>query len=274
MTEKSNNPGMQKPGLFRPNTLSSVETLLRKDRQIVVAALVGLIAVSWSYLWFMARSMNSAGMSVMMTAPEAWTAQVALAVFLMWAIMMIGMMLPSVAPMILLYTAILRRREPPPPVLPYTWLFLFGYLGAWCLFSGAATALQWWLSSLRLVSPMMTGTSSILNGIILIAAGVYQWLPLKAACLQHCRSPAKYLAEHKRPGFFGAFIMGLHHGVYCIGCCWILMLLLFIGGVMNLLWIALLAGFVLIEKLLPWGQHIGRIAGAVMMLAGIGMITL
>jgi len=159
-------------------------------------------------------------------------------------------------------------------VLAYTWLFLLGYLATWCLFSGVATALQWWLSDLKLVSPMMVGTSNALSGTILILAGIYQWLPLKAACLQHCRSPANYLAEHKRPGIYGAFIMGLHHGAYCIGCCWILMLLLFVGGVMNLLWIALLAGFVLIEKLLPWGQKIGRIAGAAMVLSGILLVAL
>ncbi len=253
---------------------SSVETLLKQDRRVVLTALVGLVAVSWSYLWFMARGMTAEGMSLMMTPPEAWTGQIALAVFLMWAIMMVGMMLPSVAPMILLYTAILRQREKPPPVLTYTWLFLFGYLATWCVFSGVATALQWWLADLKLVSPMMAGTSNVLNGTILIAAGVYQWMPIKAACLQHCRSPANYLAEHKRPGIYGAFIMGLHHGAYCIGCCWILMLLLFVGGVMNLLWIALLAGFVLIEKLLPWGQKIGRIAGAAMVLSGILLVAL
>lgn len=240
----------------------------------MLAALIGLVTVSWSYLWNMAHGMHADRMSLMMAPPEAWTGQVALAVFLMWAIMMVGMMLPSVAPMILLYTAILRQREPPPPVLTYAWLFLLGYLTTWCLFSGAATALQWWLSDLTLISPMMGSTSNALNGAILIAAGLYQWLPLKAACLQHCRSPANYLAEHKRPGLSGAFVMGLHHGAYCIGCCWILMLLLFVGGVMNLLWIALLASFVLVEKLLPWGQKIGRIAGVVMVLIGVGLIAL
>ena len=254
--------------------MNSIETILRNDRRVVLAALVSLVTVAWAYLWFRARGMNSTGMSLMMTAPEAWTAPVALAVFLMWAIMMVGMMLPSAAPMILLYAAILRQRKPPPPVLTYATLFLLGYLAIWCLFSGVATALQWWLSDLKLVSPMMVGTSKILNGIILITAGIYQWLPLKAACLQHCRSPAHYLAEHKRPGMSGAFVMGLHHGIYCIGCCWSLMLLLFIGGVMNLLWIALLAGFVLIEKLLPWGQYIGRFTGAVMVGTGAVLIAL
>jgi predicted metal-binding membrane protein len=256
------------------STASSLETLLRQDRRVVMAALVGLIMVSWLYLWFMAQGMNTAGMSMMMTAPGAWTTRVAVAVFLMWTIMMVGMMLPSAAPMILLYAAILRRREQPPPVLIYTGSFLVGYLATWCLFSGVATALQWWLSDLKFVSPMITSTSSILTGIILIAAGIYQWLPPKAACLQHCRSPANFIAEHKRPGASGAFVMGLHHGAYCLGCCWILMLLLFVGGVMNLLWIALLAGFVLIEKLLPWGQEFGRIAGAIMVMAGAVFIAI
>ena len=260
--------------MLNKNIAIPIEALLRKDRRLVLAALLGLVAVSWSYLWIMARGVQSAGPSLIMTPPEAWTGQVVLAVFLMWTIMMIGMMLPSAAPMILLYAAILRRREQPAPVLACTWLFLLGYLATWCLFSGAATALQWWLSSLKFLSPMIAGTSNILNGSILIAAGIYQWLPLKGACLQHCRSPASFLAEHKRPGLSGALVMGLHHGAFCIGCCWILMLLLFVGGVMNLLWIAVLAGFVLIEKLLPWGRKIGRVAGAAMVLAGAVLVAL
>ena len=253
--------------------MSSIESLLRQDRRIAITALTGLIFVAWVYLVFMARGMDSAQRSLMMTPPDAWNLAVAIAVFAMWAIMMIGMMLPSAAPMILLYAAILRRRPEPPAVLGYTAVFLSGYIVTWTAFSAAATGLQWWFASLRLVSPMMTSTSEALNGGILVAAGIYQWLPFKTACLHHCRSPAEFIARHNRPGIAGAFYMGLHHGVYCIGCCWMLMLLLFVGGVMNLLWIALLAAFVLIEKLLPRGRQFGRIAGIVMLVAGIVLIV-
>ncbi|MFQ5982463.1 MAG: DUF2182 domain-containing protein [Woeseiaceae bacterium] len=244
--------------------MPAVEALLKKDRHIVLATLVGLIALSWAYLVMMARDM-----SMIMVPLERWDAQIAFSAFLMWAIMMVGMMLPSAAPMILLNAALLRKSDKPQPVHSYTILFLAGYLACWTMFSAAATALQWWLVSLQLVSPMMKGTSAQLNGSILIAAGIYQWLPLKEACLRHCRSPAVFLTQHKRPGPSGAFVMGLHHGAYCVGCCWVLMLLLFVGGVMNLLWIAFLAAFVLVEKLLPFGAKFGRIGGSIMFAVGI-----
>ena len=251
--------------------MPALEALLKKDRQIVLATLVGLTTLSWACLTLMAHDMGSASMNdmpMMMAAPERWGVQIALVVFLMWAVMMVGMMLPSAAPMILLNAALLRQSDDPKPVRSHTILFLTGYLASWTLFSAAAAALQWWLGNMQLVSPMIQGTSSLLNGAVLIAAGTYQWLPLKEACLRHCRAPAVFLVQHRRPGASGAFLMGLHHGTYCVGCCWVLMLLLFVGGVMNLLWIAFLAGFVLIEKLLPFGVNFGRISGAIMIMAG------
>lgn len=250
--------------------MSALEALLRKDRQIVLAMLAGLLTLSWLFLVMTAGDMGSHPMSGMtMTAAEPWDLRIAFAVFLMWAIMMVGMMLPSAAPMILLNAALLRKSEKVQPVQSYTILFLLGYLASWAVFSAVATALQWWLASMELVSPMMRGTSSVLNGAVLIAAGIYQWLPLKEACLRHCRSPALYLTQLRRPGASGAFQMGLNHGAYCVGCCWVLMLLLFVGGVMNLLWIAILAGFVLVEKLLPFGAWFGRISGVIMIMAGV-----
>lgn len=249
-----------------------IEAILRQDRLIVLVALIGLVAVSWGYLWFMATGVQPDSMSRLMMPADSWNAQIAFAVFVMWAVMMAGMMLPSAAPMILLYAAILRKRPAPPPVLTYTWLFLSGYLAIWVVFSAIVTGLQWWLCGLKLVSPTMAVTNDVLNGGILIAAGIYQWLPFKAACLQHCRSPVMFITKHTRPGFSGAFVMGLHHGTYCIGCCWILMLLLFVGGIMNLLWIAFLAAFVLVEKLVPGGRRFGQIGGAIMLVAGAGLI--
>lgn len=248
--------------------MNSLEALLQRDRQIALATIFGLVALSWGYLVLMVRRMSSGEMSMMVT-PDAWNLQVAVTMFLMWSIMMVGMMLPSAAPMILLFAALSRQGREVQQVHSRTLIFLLGYLVIWTVFSAAATALQWWLSSLALLSPMMIGTSAKLNGAVLIAAGIFQWLPIKTACLQHCQSPATFLTRHKRPGLFGAFLMGLHHGAFCLGCCWVLMLLLFVGGVMNLLWIAGLAIFVLIEKLVPWGSVFGRVSGVLMVFAGL-----
>ena len=238
---------------------------------MVLATLAGLITLSWTFLVLMARDIGGLGMTDMpmtMTALEPWDLQIAFAVFLMWTIMMVGMMLPSAAPMILLNAALLRKSEEPQPVQSFTILFLLGYLASWTVFSAVATALQWWLASMQLVTPMMRGASSLLNAAILIAAGIYQWLPLKEACLRYCSTPAAFLTKHRRSGPSGAFLMGLYHGVYCVGCCWVLMLLLFVGGVMNLLWIAGLTVFVLLEKAVPGGEIIGKTAGVFLVVAG------
>ena len=252
--------------------MSSLEAVLKRDRHIVVATIIGLVALSWAYLVFMVRGMNSGAMT-MMVAPGDWDAQVAITMFLMWSIMMVGMMLPSAAPMILLHAALSRQSQSATQVHSSTQIFLFGYLVSWAAFSAVATALQWWLSNLDLLSPMMIGTSPKLNGAVLIAAGVFQFLPWKAACLKYCQTPAMFLTRHRRTGLSGAFVMGLHHGAYCVGCCWALMLLLFVGGVMNILWIAGLAIFVLVEKLVPWGTNFGRVSGFLMVIAGLVLVV-
>ncbi|MEE8367458.1 MAG: DUF2182 domain-containing protein [Thermoanaerobaculia bacterium] len=252
--------------------MNSLEAVLKRDRHIVVATIFGLVALSWAYLVLMVRGLNTGAMA-MMVAPDAWNSQVAVTMFLMWTIMMVGMMLPSAAPMILLFAALARQGREARQVHSRTLIFLGGYLVVWTAFSAAATALQWWLSSLELLSPMMIGTSSRLNGALLIAAGVFQWLPIKTACLRHCQSPATFLTQHRRPGLVGALAMGAHHGAFCLGCCWALMLLLFVGGVMNILWIAALAIFVLIEKLVPWGTLFGRVGGALLVIGGLVLAT-
>ena len=154
------------------------------------------------------------------------------------------------------------------PLAP-TATFVLGYIAMWSLFSVAATLVQWGLDQAALISPMMVSTSPSLGAGLLIAAGIYQWLPFKDACLQHCRAPAHFLAEHWHKGKAGAFRMGLEHGAFCLGCCWALMGLLFLGGVMNLLWIAAITLFVLLEKVLPFGDRGGRVMGALMVLAGL-----
>jgi predicted metal-binding membrane protein len=165
--------------------------------------------------------------------------------------------------MILIYARVGRQAiASGRPFAPSGW-FASGYLIAWFGFSLAATFAQWLLERAALLTPMMESASALLGGIVLIAAGIYQWTPIKEACLSYCQAPLTFIMRHGgfRPDAGGALALGLRHGLYCIGCCWTLMLLLFIGGVMNVLWIATLAGLVLLEKALPFGQFVSRIAG-------------
>jgi predicted metal-binding membrane protein len=189
--------------------------------------------LSWLYLIAMAREMASMPMAMM--GLHAWTPAHFGMMFAMWAIMMVGMMLPSATPTTLVYTAVARKasREGT-PVAPVA-AFVAGYLFMWTLFSLGATLAQWGLESAALLSPMMVSASPALGGVLLIGAGVYQLTPFKDACLEHCRSPAHFISERWRSGTLGAFRMGVEHGTFCLGCCWVLMGLLFFGGVMNLL---------------------------------------
>ncbi|MYN12797.1 DUF2182 domain-containing protein [Pusillimonas sp. TS35] len=274
-----------------------LERALRHDRIVVIGSLSVLVLLSWGYLIFgmapgqempammgegigmapmtgdsmdmRAMPNNGTAMAVGATpwAPARWIAMVS-----MWLVMMAAMMLPSAAPMILLYARISRRHALDERPTLGAYFFVLGYAVIWGLGSFAAVVLQYWLEMLTLLSPAMTVTSTALAGSLLIAAGVYQWMPLKHACLRRCRSPLDFLLTYWRPGSGGAFIMGAQHGLYCVGCCWLIMLLLFVGGIMNLYWIAGLAFYVLVEKLFPGGPWIGRIAGVV--LIGWGMWTL
>jgi len=178
------------------------------------------------------------------------------------------MMLPSVTPMVLIYAAVARKSiAQGTPAAPTT-AFVSGYIFMWSIFSLFATLAQWGLDQAALLSPMMVSNSVGLGASLLIAAGIYQWLPIKDKCLRNCRSPAHFIANHWQSGIMGAFRMGLSHGAFCLGCCWVLMGLLFVGGVMNLLWIAAITIFVLLEKILPCGEVSGRVMGLVMITAG------
>ena len=254
------------------NIGTAIEALARRDRYLVMAGLAGIAAISWLYLFYLAARMDMGGMAATMPMLKPWTMTDAILMFIMWAVMMAAMMIPSAAPMILLHAAILRKRGDGASLAGPTAAFTGGYLVVWTVFSAAATAAQWALEQVTLLSPMMVSTSAYLGGGLLVAAGIYQMTPLKEVCLQHCRSPIHFITEHWRNGTGGAFRMGLDHGLYCVGCCWVLMALLFVGGVMNLLWIAALAGFVLVEKVVPRGVLIGRVAGAIMIAAGIGLL--
>jgi len=213
--------------------------------------------------------MTSAG--AMMEMQRAWSTSYFILMLFMWWVMMLAMMLPGAAPMILLYSAVNRKNRERGNAFAATGIFVAGYLVTWSVFSFLATILQWTLEQAALLSPMMASTSVWFGAGILIAAGVYQFTPLKQACLKHCQSPLSFLMNHWRPGQWGAVIMGLEHGVYCLGCCWLLMGLLFFGGVMNLFWIAGLAVFVLIEKLLPSGAWVSRIGGALLIFWGAAL---
>ena len=230
-----------------------LESLARRDRLVVLLGLVAATGLAWWYLVEMAAGMTSMPeLESVLLSPRvtAWTATEFVVMFLMWAIMMVGMMLPSAAPMILLFALVYRRRQHASAVGP-TATFAGGYVAVWGLFSLGATLLQWVLHQGGLLSPMLVTTSTTLGGGALIAAGLYQWTPLKNRCLSHCRSPLTFISQHWTGRSDNAFRLGWTHGRYCLGCCWVLMALLFVGGVMNLLWIAGLAVFVLFEKVLP-----------------------
>jgi predicted metal-binding membrane protein len=192
--------------------------------------------------------------------------------FAMWAVMMTGMMLPSAAPAIVLYTTLVRKNAERGTMLPAAWIFTSGYVAAWSAFSVAAALAQVALEHAMLMTNTMSLASKGLSAAVLVAAGLYQWLPVKDICLQKCRNPLELFTVRWRPGARGAFRMGLEHGLYCVGCCWMLMLLLFAAGVMNLMWIALIAAFIFVEKLLPRARYTSAIAG--LALAGAGLFLL
>lgn len=229
--------------------------LPRRERAIILAALAGVSALSWLYLVHLARGMDGMQDMAGMSMSAALT-------FLMWWVMMVGMMLPSALPMTLTFATVnRRRRERGSPYVP-TAVFVAGYLFAWGAFSVAATSAQRALEGASLLTPMMRTASPLLGGLLFVAAGVYQLTPLKHACLRRCRSPLAFVLERWRDGATGALRMGAEHGAYCLGCCALLMTLLFVGGIMNLLWVAAIAAFVLLEKLLPAGESVARAAGA------------
>jgi predicted metal-binding membrane protein len=283
-------------------TNATVNAILRRERAIVIAALTTITILAWAYvLWLAAQmsmmdmpaaaaaggmagmdmpGMNMSGMNMGAVSAAAepafrpWSIADFGFVFIMWAVMMVGMMTPSVAPMVLLYATVGRKAAASGRPLAATGWFLAGYLSAWTAFSLAAAGAQWMLTRLALLTPMMESVSGIFGGLLLIAAGLYQWSPLKDTCLKQCQTPLGFLMTHGgfRSEPFGALRLGAEHGLYCVGCCWVLMALLFVGGVMNVLWIAGLAILVLMEKIVPTGHLIPRLAGAGLAAAGLFLL--
>ena len=251
-----------------------LETILRRDRAVVVGGLCAVAALAWAYTVYLAQGMGHMDMGMAMAMPhmQSWNAMDFLSMFLMWAVMMVAMMVPTAAPMIVLFATVNRRRqEQERPYVP-TAVFLSGYLLVWMGFSVLATLVQWGLHEAALLSSMVVSTSPVLGGVLLLATGIFQWTPLKDACLTHCRSPLGFLMTAWRDGYQGALVMGVKHGSYCVGCCWLLMALLFVAGIMNLLWVATITAFILVEKAVPRGDLVGRVAGGVLSLAGLIML--
>jgi predicted metal-binding membrane protein len=242
-----------------------------RDYWTIGFALAGMTLLSWYYLISMAHGLP-AGLECCMLPIKNWDFNYFKMVFIMWTIMMIGMMLPSAVPMTMIYAAVARKAKKQGMPLASTWFFVGGYILMWTLFSLAATFIQWKLDQTALLSPLMASQNPKFGAGILIAAGIYQWLPVKDRCLTLCQSPFHFISRHWRQGNIGALRMGIDHGIYCIGCCWLLMLLLFVGGVMNLLWVGTIAVFILLEKILPFGRQGGKWAGFMMIV--IGMIIL
>jgi predicted metal-binding membrane protein len=278
---------------------AALEAVLRRDRLVVLTALVAVALFAWAYILWLAADMNmgtgpgggettmgpaagsamdGAGSSMMaMATPAArpWAPATFVFMFGMWAVMMVGMMLPSVAPMLLIHARVARQSlAQDRPFAPTAW-FAGGYLLAWTGFSAGATAAQWALDQALLITPMMASASPYLGAGILIAAGLYQWSPLKDVCLTQCQSPLLFIQRNGgfRRDVWGSLRLGLRHGLYCIGCCWVLMTLLFVGGVMNLLWIAAIAILVLLEKIVPAGRLVARTAGVALVAAGVLLLV-
>ena len=240
-----------------------IKAMPRRDFLTIGISLGGVTLLSWLYLFSMASGMPMGAMQI-----QPWSANYFLMMFLMWAIMMVGMMLPSVAPTVLIYAAIARKATTGNTPIAPTGAFVSGYVVIWIAFSLFATTAQWGLDQAALLSPMMVSNSVGLGAVLIVTAGIYQWLPIKDKCLQQCRSPVDFITSHWQKGMTGAFRMGLSHGMFCLGCCWVLMSLLFVGGVMNLLWIAAITLFVLLEKILPLGDAGGRVIGLLMIATG------
>ncbi|MCI4679879.1 DUF2182 domain-containing protein [Rhodoblastus acidophilus] len=243
-------------------TASSRELIF--ERPWTAAGIWAATLGGWLVLLWGATNMDSPAAQLAMPTGE-WSTANWFAVFVMWAVMMAAMMLPSAAPMAMCFSALNRRRGDG----ARTFFFVAAYLALWGAFSGAATAAQWALQSAGWISPMIVSMSPVFSAALLLIAGVFQFSPIKLACLRACRSPLGFLMNDWSDGLLGAWRMGMRHGLYCIGCCWGLMALLFVGGAMNLLWVVALAALVAIEKLAPKGELVARLLGVVMIGAGV-----
>jgi predicted metal-binding membrane protein len=253
---------------------SSLEAAWKRDRAILVAFLLGTGGLAWIYMVHMAFAMGGAhtGHAMMIPHSLSWGIWEILMAFSMWIAMMVAMMVPVVTPWLLVFSRTLREKDPRLDPFPKAGFFLLGYLAIWIAYSGLATLGQWGLHAAALLSPGLNSTSPVLGGALLLAAGFYQLMPFRVACMVHCRSPLGFFLASWKDGRFGAFTMGFRHGLYCVGCCWALMALSFAFGVMNLLWMAGLTAFLLVEKVASAGPRMSKAAGWLLSVCGLWML--
>ena len=258
--------------------IATLERVIRRDRAFMIAGLGVLTALAWAYLLRTSAGMGAMAanaqmhMAMGMGDMRAWGVADWFGLFVMWTVMMVAMMLPSAAPVIVLVLGVYRRRADVQARMAAA-AFAAGYLLAWTGFSLIASAGQIAFHRASLMAPDMRLRSAALSGVVLLVAGIYQWLPLKNTCLTHCQSPLGFLSQYWREGAIGGLMLGLRHGAFCIGCCWLLMAMLFVVGVMNLAWVAALAGLVLAEKLFRGGAVLGRVAGVAAVVWGLYLVT-
>jgi predicted metal-binding membrane protein len=270
------------------NLVPTEPTVLRRDRILVGLGLILLTALAWSYVLRLSVGMDMGGMDMagfriipastglMIPAHTPWGVMEFAMAFVMWTVMMVGMMIPSAGPMILMYARLGRQTEPQSAPLAATVWFVAGYFLAWAAFSIVATLVQWAAERAALLDSTMATTSNFFGGLVFVAAGSYQWTRLKDVCLTQCQKPFAFLMRHGgfRRDAPGALMLGLRHGVYCVGCCWALMALLLVGGAMNVLWIVLLTLLILLEKVTPLGRLIAPLAGTILIAAGAWFLSM
>lgn len=252
----------------------SVEAVFKRDRAVIGSGVVAASLIAWVYMYYMA---TDAGHTAHFAHPahphlHPWGLGDLALLFVMWTVMMVGMMLPTASRVILVFATTSRRqREARRPYAP-TAVFVGGYLAVWTAYSVLATVLQWGLHAAALLTPAMESASPVFGAAVLLVAGAFQWTRLKYSCLTHCRSPMSFLLSGWREGLSGAFLMGVRHGAYCVGCCWAIMALMFVTGVMSVFWAAVLTAFLLVEKIAPGGRHVGQAAGTLLMGMGGWML--
>ena len=256
----------------RGESPTAVESALGHERAFVVAGLVGVSLIAWVYLISEAETFHRAGVGL--PRMELWSPGDFVLVFLMWSIMMVAMMVPSASPMVLTYATIRRKQHPDEGAFGATGAFLLGYVILWTAFSALATVAQWGLQRAALISSAGESTNAVFAGGLLLVAGIFQWTPWKRACLTRCRSPFLFIMTSWRDGTRGALMMGLEHGVFCLGCCWALMAVAFALGVMNLWWMAALTLLIAAENLLPQGELFSRVTGAALLACGVAWLAL
>ena len=248
---------------------SKIESLLQSEQLLAFSCLAIVIVISWAYMLQMNWRMFETGGDITLACLVHWSPEDIAHSLMMWATMMVAMMFPSAAPMILMFTIVNRQQgKTQRPLMP-TGLFVLGYFLVWTGYSALAAMAQWGLHVAILLTHDLVITSPLLGGVLLVAAGVFQWTRFRDACMSKCRSPLGFLMAEWREGRRGALIMGLRHGVNCVGCCWLLMLLSFVLGIMNMVWMAILTGFMLMEKTYPKGQWMSRTAGLILVVWGI-----